>query len=239
MDKITPYNSKESKKEQITRMFNNIAQSYDLLNRTLSFGIDNFWRRKAVKQIPNNAKKILDIATGTADLAISSAKHTNAEIIGVDISKEMLKKGREKIKRKQLTNKITLQIGDAENLEFKNSMFDAITVGFGVRNFEDLEKGLKEIYRVLKEKGLLIIIEPSIPENSPLKEFYNLYFKYIVPKIGSLISKDNNAYAYLPSSVEAFPAIKEFTLKLEKIGFKKVKHKSLSLGVVSIYTAIK
>ena len=239
MNKITPYNSKESKKEQITRMFDNIAKSYDLLNRTLSFGIDKFWRKKAVQQIPNNAKKILDIATGTADLAISTAKHTNAEIIGVDISKEMLKKGRKKIKRKKLNNIITLQIGDAENLKFNNSMFDAITVGFGVRNFENIEKGLKEIYRVLKEQGSLIIIEPSIPKRSPLKEFYNLYFKYIVPKIGSLISKDNNAYAYLPSSVEAFPAMKEFMLKLKKIGFKKIEHKSLSLGVVSIYTAIK
>ncbi len=239
MDKITPYNSKENKKKQVTKMFDNIAQSYDLLNRTLSFGIDSFWRKKAVQQIPNNAKEILDIATGTADLAISAAKYTNSKITGIDISKEMLKKGKEKIERKKLKNKITLHLGDAEKLNFNNSMFDAVTVGFGVRNFENLEQGLKEIYRVLKEKGPLIIIEPSIPKTTIFKECYNLYFKYIVPKIGSFISKDNNAYTYLPNSVEAFPPMNEFIMILKNIGFRKIKHKSLSLGIVSIYIAIK
>ncbi len=239
MTKVTPYNNLKSKKEQITTMFNNIAESYDFLNHSLSLGMDNIWRKKAIKKLNNNPKNILDIATGTGDFAISAAKYTNAKITGIDISEGMLNIGIKKIAKKKLTQRITLSKGDSENLQFNDNSFDAITVGFGVRNFENLEKGLSEIYRVLNTNGMIAILEPSTPKYFPLKQLYNIYFHHILPSIGSWISKDKNAYKYLPESVDSFPTESEFITKLKKTGFKECRCFPLSLNIVSLYIAIK
>ena len=239
MSKITPYNSTESKKKQVSKMFDNIAKNYDLLNHSLSFGMDFYWRRKAVKYITNNPKTILDVATGTADFAISSSKLKDVNITGIDISEGMIEVGKQKIKSKGLEDAIQLQLGDAENLIFENNTFDAITAGFGVRNFEDLNKGLSEMYRVLKNKGIVAILEPSKPKSFPLKQFYHIYFHHVLPFFGKLISKDNSAYTYLPNSVEAFPNGKDFIEHLEKVGFKQCEHIPLTFGIVDLYIAIK
>ena len=236
---VKPYNNSQNKKNQVKQMFNKIASKYDFLNRFLTFGIDNIWRTIAVKKIKNNPKNVLDIATGTADLAIITAKYTNAEIIGLDISDQMLKVGKEKITSKKLDSRIKLINGDAENLSFNNETFDAITVGFGVRNFENLEKGLNEIYRVIKEGGYVAILEPSYPEKFPLKQLFNFYFETLTPIIGNLISKDYKAYSYLSKSVKNFPSSNNFIDQLKKIGFSKCNHYSLTFGVVSLYIAIK
>ena len=239
MTKVTPYNSKEGKKKQVTKMFDNIAGSYDFLNHTLSFGMDNIWRKIAIKKLSNNPATILDIATGTADFAISASKYTNATITGIDISQGMLDVGVEKINKKGLTDRIQLQLADSENLPFQDNSYDAITAGFGVRNFEDLNKGLSEMYRTLKSGGKVAILEPSEPTHFPLKQFYNLYFHHILPFIGGIISKDKNAYTYLPDSVSAFPSGKDFLTELDKVGFKESKHIPLTFGIVSLYIAIK
>jgi len=236
---VKPYNNSQNKKNQVKQMFNKIAGQYDFLNRFLTFGIDNIWRKIAVKKIKNNPKNVLDIATGTADLAIITAKYTNAEIIGLDISDQMLKVGKEKITSKNLDSRIKLINGDAENLSFNNETFDAITVGFGVRNFENLEKGLNEIYRVIKEGGYVAILEPSYPEKFPLKQLFNFYFETLTPIIGNLISKDYKAYSYLSKSVKNFPSSNNFIDQLKQIGFSKCNHYSLTFGVVSLYIAIK
>jgi len=239
MTKVTPYKNSKSKKEQITTMFDNIAESYDFLNHSLSLGMDNIWRKRAIKKLTNNPKKILDIATGTGDFAISAAKYTNAQITGIDISQKMLDIGIKKIAKKKLTQRINLQKADSENLPFNTNSFDAITAGFGVRNFENLEKGLSEIYRVLNTHGIIAILEPSTPKHFPLKQLYNLYFHHILPSIGSWISKDKNAYKYLPESVGFFPAGAKFITQLENVGFKECKHFPLTLNIVSLYIAIK
>ena len=239
MSKVTPYKNSKSKKEQIKSMFDNIAKNYDFLNHSLSLGMDNLWRKKAIKNIKNNPKNILDIATGTADFAISSAKHTNAKIIGIDISQGMLDVGEIKVKNKKLSSRISLQNIDCEDLPFKENSFDAITAGFGVRNFENLNKGLSEMYRVLEKNGVVAILEPSAPKKFPLKQIYNIYFNNILPFIGALISKDKSAYTYLPESVAAFPSDKKFISELEKVGFKDCKHISLTFGIVALYLAIK
>mgnify|MGYP001266978627 CR=1 FL=1 len=238
MNNIKPYNKNESKKEQIRRMFNNIASNYDILNSLLSFGIDNFWRKKAVSYI-GKPKKVLDIATGTADFAIITAKYTSAQITGIDISEKMLEIGKKKIKKKNLENRINLKLADCENLPFADKIFDSATVGFGVRNFENQNKGLKEIYRTLKKGGTLTILEPNTPKKFPFKNIYNLYFNKILPLIGGLISKDKEAYSYLPNSVKEFPAKEIFIKDLKNIGFTKSKHISLSFGIISLYIAIK
>tara|TARA_B110000008_G_scaffold197619_1_gene196086 strand:+ start:7364 stop:8083 length:720 start_codon:yes stop_codon:yes gene_type:complete len=239
MTKVTPYNSEEGKKKQVTKMFDNIAGSYDFLNHTLSLGMDNLWRKIAIKKLTNNPTTILDIATGTGDFAISASKHTNANITGIDISQGMLDVGIEKINKKGLENRIKLQLADSENLPFEDNSYEAITAGFGVRNFENLNKGLSEMHRTLKEGGIVAILEPSEPTNFPLKQLYNLYFHHILPFIGGIISKDKNAYTYLPDSVSAFPSGNEFLSELEKAGFKQCKHIPLTLGIVSLYIAIK
>ena len=239
MRKVTPYNSSDSKKKQLIQMFDNIAGSYDFLNHSLSFGLDNVWRKIAIQKLTNNPANILDIATGTADFAISAAKHTNAKIIGVDISQGMLTIGKQKIVKKKLEDRICLKLADCENLPFNESSFDAITAGFGVRNFEDLNKGLSEMYRTLKAGGIVVILEPSTPKYFPIKQLYNLYFHHILPTIGAWVSKDKKAYSYLPDSVEAFPARDNFIKGLEKVGFKKGKHIPLTFGIVSLYMAIK
>jgi len=239
MTKVTPYNNTETKKKQVTKMFDNIAGSYDFLNHTLSLGMDNIWRKIAIKKLSNKPATILDIATGTGDFAISATKYTNATITGIDISQGMLDVGIEKITKKGLTDRIKLQLADSENLPFQNNSYDAITAGFGVRNFEDLNKGLSEMYRTLKSGGIVAILEPSEPTYFPLKQFYKLYFHYILPFIGGIISKDKNAYTYLPNSVSAFPSGNDFLTELVKVGFKESKHIPLTFGIVSLYVAIK
>ena len=239
MTKVTPYNNSESKKKQVTKMFDNIAESYDFLNHSLSLGMDNVWRKIAIKKLVNNPNTILDIATGTGDFAISASKQTNAQISGIDISQGMLDVGIEKIKKKGLEDRIKLQLADSENLPFNDQTFEAITAGFGVRNFENLNKGLSEMHRVLDNNGIVAILEPSTPKYFPLKQFYNLYFNNILPTIGAWISKDKEAYSYLPESVNAFPSGEKFLKELEKVGFKNCQHFPLTFGIVSLYTAIK
>jgi demethylmenaquinone methyltransferase / 2-methoxy-6-polyprenyl-1,4-benzoquinol methylase len=239
LSKITPYNTTDSKKKQVEKMFDSIAKRYDLLNHSLSFGMDYYWRRKAVKYLTNNPKTILDIATGTADFAISAAKLKDVKITGIDISEGMVNIGKEKIKRNGLEGIIELQIADSENLPFTENSFDAITAGFGVRNFENLEKGLSEMHRVLRKNGMVVILEPSKPKSFPLKQIYNIYFHHILPLFGKLVSKDNSAYTYLPNSVEAFPRGKNFIRHLENVGFTYCKNIPLTLGIVDLYVAIK
>ena len=239
MTKITPYNKTETKKKQVTKMFDNIAGSYDFLNHTLSLGMDNIWRKIAIKQLSNEPATILDIATGTGDFAISATKYTNAKVTGIDISQGMLNVGLEKITKKGLSDRIQLQLADSEKLPFQDNSYDAITAGFGVRNFEDLNKGLSEMYRTLKSGGILAILEPSEPSSFPIKQLYKLYFHYILPFIGGVISKDRNAYTYLPDSVSAFPSGNDFLTEINKAGFIKCKHIPLTFGIVSLYIAIK
>lgn len=239
MSKVTPYNNLESKKKQVIKMFDNIAESYDFLNHSLSLGMDNVWRKIAIKKLVNNPNTILDIATGTGDFAISAAKHSNAQISGIDISQGMIDVGIKKIKKKGLEEKIKLQLADSENLPYNGQTFDAITAGFGVRNFENLNKGLSEMYRVLNKHGIVVILEPSTPKYFPLKQLYKLYFHHVLPTIGAWISKDKEAYSYLPESVKVFPSGENFLKELEKVGFKDCQHFPLTFGIVSLYTAIK
>jgi demethylmenaquinone methyltransferase/2-methoxy-6-polyprenyl-1,4-benzoquinol methylase len=238
---VIPYKEKtEGKKEQVATMFNNISKKYDFLNHFLSMGIDILWRKKAIKLLQKSQpKQILDIATGTGDFAIEALKLNPEKVTGVDISEGMLNVGKEKIKKKGLQDLIELKLGDSENLEFNNNTFDAYTVAFGVRNFENLEKGLTEMLRVLKPGGTAIILEFSKPTAFPIKQIYNFYFNYMLPGIGKLVSKDNSAYTYLPESVDAFPDGKKFTAILSKIGYKDVKEIRLMFGIASIYQSTK
>lgn len=240
--KVTPYSSEEeSKKSQVTSMFNKIAPFYDFLNRLLTLRIDILWRKKAIKLLKqNNPKQILDIATGTADMSIMAAKILNPDhIIGMDISKEMLRVGQTKIDKKSLSDKITLELGDSENLHYRDGQFDTIMAAFGVRNFENLEKGLSEMNRVLATGGTCMILEFSKPTVFPLKQLFNIYFKYILPVIGKVTSKDPKAYEYLYESVQVFPDYDNFTSILKKTGFKDTSYKSLSFGICTIYLAKK
>ena len=236
---LKPYNSLQSKKDQVKHMFNMIASKYDVLNHTLSLGMDYVWRKNAIKKILNNPKEILDIATGTADFAISAAKHTQANITGIDISDQMIYVGNKKIQQKKLHNRIKLSIEDSENLPFHDNSYDAITAGFGVRNFVNLEKGLSEIHRVVKKNGYVVILEPSSPKAFPFKQIFSIYFQRILPFIGSLVSKDKSAYSYLPNSVKSFPDGDDFLEILNKQGFSKTNYYPLSFGIVSLYVAIK
>jgi len=239
--KVKPYkNSELSKKEQIAKMFDNISGKYDFLNHFLSMGIDVGWRKKVVKIIAKqNPESILDIATGTGDLAIMMADLNAKKIIGLDLSEGMLAVGKEKINAKKLDNLISMIQGDSENLPFSDNHFDAITVAFGVRNFENLDKGLAEILRVLKPKGKLVVLEFSKPEGFIMKSLYGFYSNYILPFLGKLISKDKSAYTYLPESVAAFPYGKAFNKILKKIGFKAIENQPVSFGIATIYAASK
>ena len=239
MIKVTPYQNSKNKKKQIMNMFDNIAETYDLLNYMISFGMDKKWRKIAIQKITNNPKKILDVATGTADFAIAACRMQDVKITGIDISEGMINVGKEKIKKKELENRIDLQIADSENLPFLDNSFDAITAGFGIRNFENLEKGLSEMYRVLSPNGMVVILEPSTPKAFPIKQIYNIYFHKVLPFIGKLISKDNSAYTYLPNSVEAFPNQDKLIPQLKNIGFNNCKHIPLTFGIVDLYVAIK
>ncbi|MBC7410933.1 MAG: bifunctional demethylmenaquinone methyltransferase/2-methoxy-6-polyprenyl-1,4-benzoquinol methylase UbiE [Bacteroidia bacterium] len=238
---VVPYkDNSDSKRVQVETMFDNIAPKYDFLNHTLSAGIDVLWRRKAIKILQaKNPKTILDIATGTADFAIEAIALNPDKIIGVDISEGMLAIGRKKIEKKNLQQRIVLQNGDCEKLDFANNSFDAITCSFGVRNFEHLQLGLAEMLRILKPNGTLVIIEFAQPEKFPIKQVYNFYFKRILPVIGKLISKDTAAYTYLPDSVKAFPYGAEFVGILSSLGYTNCKAISLTFGVANIYTASK
>lgn len=240
-NKVNPYSDKGSKREQVESMFDKIAPYYDFLNHLLTLNIDVLWRKKTINSLKEQAPmKILDIATGTGDLAIMAVERLNPkEVIGLDLSAKMLAIGQEKINKKKLQNFITLTQGDSENLPFEDNTFDAITVGFGVRNFEHLEKGLKEIFRVLKPEGKLAILEFSMPTAFPFKQGYHFYFKNILPLIGRITSKDPRAYTYLYESVQAFPDGNKFTQILEGINFKSSKCKPLTLGICSLYTATK
>jgi demethylmenaquinone methyltransferase/2-methoxy-6-polyprenyl-1,4-benzoquinol methylase len=238
---VTPYkDSKESKKQQVTSMFDTIAGNYDHLNRVISFGIDVSWRKKVVKIISKSSpENALDIATGTGDLAISLIETGATKITGLDISKGMLEIGRNKVADLGLDQTIEMVVGDSENLPFENNTFDAITVAFGVRNFENLELGLSEILRVLKPGGQFVVLETSVPEKFPFKQGYYFYTKMILPLIGKLFSKDKVAYKYLSDSAAKFPHGKAFNNILEKIGFIDVENKPQTFGVASIYTASK
>ncbi len=232
--------SKLSKKAQVADMFNDIAGKYDFLNHFLSMGIDKQWRKKAIAEIGKIApKKILDVATGTGDLAIAASSLKPGGIIGVDIAEQMLEVGRKKIIDLNLSDTITLQSGDSEHLQFDTDTFDAITCAYGVRNFENLEAGLTEMCRVLRPGGKLAILEFSHPQNFPVKQAYSFYFRYILPTLGKMVSGNGRAYTYLPESVKAFPEGKVFCGILEKCGFKEAKAKPLTLGITTLYTATK
>ena len=240
--KITPYEDElVSKKGQVTSMFDKIAPHYDQLNRFLSLGVDVLWRKKTIKLLKeHHPETILDIATGTADLAIEAALSIKPKhIIGLDISANMLKIGENKVAKKGLQEVISLEVGDSENLRFESNTFDAVTAAFGVRNFENLEKGLAEMYRVLKPGGVMLVLEFSKPRIFPLKQLFNTYFKYVLPLIGKIRSKDQRAYQYLYESVQAFPDYENFTSVLDKLGFIQTNYKILSAGICCIYIAKK
>lgn len=240
-ENITPYkDSSLSKKEQVTKMFDTISGNYDNLNRVISFGIDVKWRKKVLQIVAkSNPKTILDIATGTGDLAILMAQTNADKIIGLDISEGMLEVGVKKIEEKKLSKTIEMVLGDSEKMSFEDNYFDAITVAFGVRNFENLEKGLAEILRVLKPNGVFVILETSVPEKTPYKQGYNLYSKNILPIIGKLFSKDTVAYGYLSESAANFPYGEALNNILKKIGFIDVVALPQTFGVATIYSASK
>lgn len=238
---VTPYGSEAGKKVEVEQMFDRIAPKYDLLNRVLSLGIDVWWRKRAIRYLkPAKPAEILDVATGTADVALLMAKILKPRrVVGIDIANQMLEFGREKIEKAGLSAVITLETGDSENLRFATASFDAVTVAFGVRNFENLEKGLAEMARVLRPGGRVVILEFSRPHLFPFKQLYNAYFKYVLPLIGRLTSRDMRAYTYLFESVQVFPEGNQFTEILTKTGFNNPLCERLTLGICSIYTATK
>lgn len=233
-------NKSAGKKEKVEAMFDNIAHRYDFLNHFLSAGIDIQWRKKVRKLLaPHHPKQILDVATGTGDLAIELLKLKPERIMGIDISEGMLNIGKEKIIRKKLEKIITLEPGDSENLHFTDNTFDAVTVAFGVRNFENLQAGLKEMMRVMKPGGTVAILEFSKPKKFPFKNIYRFYFKYILPGFGKLVSKDNEAYTYLPDSVEQFAEDAAFLNEMDKAGFKNNNQQRLTFGIATLYFGTK
>jgi demethylmenaquinone methyltransferase/2-methoxy-6-polyprenyl-1,4-benzoquinol methylase len=238
---VVPYqNKKSSKKTQVRQMFDGISPQYDLMNRIISGGIDIKWRKNVVALLlPKKPKKILDVATGTGDLAVALAQTHAAEIVGIDISKGMLDIGKKKVKKSQWDKKIIMEIGDSENIGYPANYFDAVTVAFGVRNFENLDKGLLEILRVLRPGGDLIILETAVPQKFPLRQFYRLYTHFVMPLIGWFFSKDKSAYQYLSDSANTFPFGKAFNNILAKNGFIAIEDIPQTLGVASIYCAQK
>jgi len=241
LSKVKPYkDSQLGKKEQVTEMFDKISKNYDSLNRVISFGIDVKWRKKVVDIVSESQPQtILDIATGTGDLAINLAETNATKIIGLDISSGMLDIGKVKVKKHALEDTIEMVLGDSENMPFEDNAFDAITVAFGVRNFETLEKGLKEIHRVLKPQGTFVILETSMPTKTPFKQGYNFYTKNILPLIGKLFSKDRSAYKYLCESASVFPYGEALNNILREIGFINVKDFPQTFGVATIYKSSK
>jgi len=238
---IKPYkDSSLGKKDQVATMFNNISKNYDDLNRVISFGIDISWRKKVVQIVSkNNPQQILDIATGTGDLALMMSTLDLEKIIGLDISEGMLAVGKEKISKAQLNDKIEMVVGDSEDIPYADNTFDVITVSFGVRNFANLDKGLSEIRRVLKPKGTLVVLETSNPTKFPFKQGYKFYTSFILPVIGKLFSKDKIAYSYLSESANFFPFGEAFNNILKKNGFINITHTPVTFGVATIYSASK
>lgn len=238
---VTPYkDSEQQKKQQVEQMFDNIAPRYDFLNHFLSLGIDRLWRKKAIRILSGfKHEKVLDVATGTGDFAIAASKIKPQKIVGFDLSEQMLNVGREKVKRLGLADVIEFRKGDSEAMPFDDDQFDAITVAFGVRNFENLENGLKEFFRVLKKDGVVIILEFSKPKYFPMKQLYLFYFFKILPFVGKLVSKDSSAYSYLPESVMAFPDDQRFLSILKNTGFQNGRQKRLTFGIATIYIAQK
>ena len=240
-EQVKPYgDSSKSKKEEVAEMFNNISAKYDFLNHFLSLGIDKLWRKKAVKMLRSvNPTRILDIATGTGDFALESLVLKPTQIVGLDISSGMLEHGRVKMKKKGVDHIITMQQGDSEDIPYEDNYFDGLTVGFGVRNFENLEKGLGEMLRVVRPGGKLIILEFSKPKKFPIKQLFAFYSNNIIPILGKSISKDSNAYTYLPESVAAFPEGKDFENILAKVGYKDISSTLVSGGIATIYAGTK
>lgn len=240
-EKILPYNKEEHKGIQVRRMFDAIAGKYDLLNHTLSLGFDKGWRKKGIDFLrPFAPKQILDIATGTGDLAIAMQKQLNAErIVGADISEGMMEVGRKKVNEAGLEAFITFEYQDCTALTYSDNTFDAVTAAFGVRNFEDIERGLSEMYRVTKPGGHLMILELSTPEHFPMKQLYELYSKVVIPNVGRFISKEKAAYSYLPASIKVVPQGKVMTDLLARIGYKEAKARTLTFGICSLYTGTK
>ncbi len=237
---VTPYNDTRTKKAQVEEMFDNIAPRYDFLNHLLTFGIDISWRKKAVRSLSSiQPKKILDVASGTGDFAFEALSLNPDKVVGFDLSEGMMRYGRQKAIKKGVEQTVEFVKGDSEKMPFADESFDAVTVGFGVRNFENLEAGLKEIYRVLRSGGRVAIIEASEPDNTIFRAFHSLYFGKIVPMLGKMVSGDGRAYSYLPKSTSAFPNGKSFTDICSKIGFKEVKWQPLTLGACAFYTMTK
>lgn len=238
---VKPYSELGSKKEQVAQMFDNIAGHYDFLNHFLSLGIDRWWRKKAIQTlVERQPKLVLDVATGTGDLALAIARQIGANRIeGIDISTQMLNVGREKVKKAGLEGVVALNEGDSEKIPFTDNNFDAVSVAYGVRNFEDLEQGLSEMYRVLKPEGRVMVLEFSRPTAFPLKQLFNFYFKNVLPLIGRITSRDARAYSYLYESVQSFPDGQNFVNLLEKVGFRNAKCTPLTFGITSIYVADK
>ena len=240
-ESIKPYNEDEKKSVQVERMFDNIAPAYDKLNHTLSWGIDKSWRKKAINWLkPFQPQRMMDVATGTGDFAIQACRVLNPkELIGTDISEGMMNVGRQKVKDAGLEGRISFAKEDCTALTFPDNRFDAITVAFGVRNFEDLDKGLREMHRVLDTNGKLVILELSEPDWFPMKQLYALYSKVVIPTLGKLMSKDRSAYTYLPQSIKAFPQGEVMREIILKAGFSEAHFKRLTLGICTLYTATK
>ena len=240
-EQILPYNNEEHKATQVKRMFDSIAGTYDQLNHTLSFGIDRMWRKKGIAYLrPFAPKSILDIATGTGDLAISMQRNLNADrIIGADISEGMMDVGRQKVAEAGLSEHISFEYQDCTALTYAEDSFDAVTAAFGVRNFEDIEQGIREMYRVLRPDGHVMILELSTPEHFPMKQLYSIYSKWVIPTIGRLFSKEQSAYSYLPASIKVVPQGKVMTDLLSRIGFSEVQARTLTFGICSLYTGTK
>ena len=242
VEHINPYREdKREKKEQVREMFDSIAPAYDFMNRAMTFGIDRLWRRKAVKMLCGHApREILDIATGTGDLAIQIADALpEANVTGIDLSKGMVEIGKEKVAARGLSGRVSLEIGDCLALKYPDSSFDCVTCAYGVRNFQDLLAGYKEMYRVMRPGGLLLIIELSAPTSALVKPFYKAYTKFIIPTIGRVISKDNRAYSYLPESIAAVPSGESMTSLLRQAGFSDAAFRRLTFGTCTIYTGVK
>jgi demethylmenaquinone methyltransferase/2-methoxy-6-polyprenyl-1,4-benzoquinol methylase len=238
---VKPYNNESSsKKEEVAEMFDNISKRYDFLNHFLSLGIDKLWRKRAIKILDEvSPKKILDIATGTGDFAIAALKLNPDEVIGVDISQGMLDVGKVKMKNKGVEDIVKMHLGDSEELPFEADFFDGLTVGFGVRNYQNLEKGLTDMLRVLKPEGKVVILEFSKPKKFPIKQLFGFYSKYFIPFFGKYISKDKRAYEYLPESVAAFPEGQEFIDIMKRLGYKNIKSQLVSFGIATIYSGLK
>ena len=240
-EEIKPYHAEGKKSEQVEQMFDHIAPAYDLLNHTLSMGIDRGWRRKAIRWLsPFRPKRIMDVATGTGDFAILACQMLQPEqLIGTDISEGMMNVGREKVKKEGLSDVIQFAREDCTCLSFTNNSFDAITVAFGIRNFEDLDKGLSEMYRVLTPGGHLVILELTTPDRFPMKQLFKIYSKMVIPVLGKLFSKDNRAYQYLPQTIQAFPQGEIMKGVITRAGFRQVTFQRLTFGICTLYTATK